>query len=88
MSEDNDGSVVEAGPVSVDVPLPDRPLVAGDIVYFSVNCNDFNGYIMSEGVVDNRIQTMWFPEGSDELPIKFTQCLFRLYKSGGGGGGL
>jgi hypothetical protein len=37
--------------VPKEPPKPDRPLIVGDIIYLSVNRNDFDGYICSEGCI-------------------------------------
>jgi hypothetical protein len=67
-----------AGNSPADVVVPDKPLLMGDIVYFNVNRNDFDGYICSEGFVDNRITVQWFGEGSGNLPEDMQQCLFKV----------
>jgi len=55
-----------------------KPLHMGDIIYLSVNRDDFDGYISSEGFVDNRITMQWYIEDSGQLPENFAQCLFRV----------
>jgi hypothetical protein len=64
--------------VKNQLSAPDKPLLMGDIIYISVNRNDFDGYICSEGFVDNRITVQWFEEGSGHLPLNFSECLFRV----------
>jgi len=72
------GDVSEEWNVPKEAVQPDRALVTGDIIYLEMNRNDFDGYISSEGFVDNRITVLWFREGSGDLPEKFSQCLFRV----------
>ncbi len=71
--DDSRGSAVKN-----QLSAPDKPLLMGDIIYISMNRNDFDGYICSEGFVDNRITVQWFEEGSGHLPLNFSECLFRV----------
>ncbi len=55
--------------VPVEVAAPDKPLTAGDIIYLSVNRNDFDGYIAAEGKIQCMQQAFPQHRGVDYAPL-------------------